>query len=40
MAGLHAAGLRAITPERLPIGDGGISYGQAAIAARRMAASA
>ncbi len=37
MAGLHAAGLRAITPERLPIGDGGISYGQAAIAARRMA---
>ena len=40
MAGLHAAGLRAITPERLPIGDGGISYGQVAIAARRMAASA
>ncbi len=40
MAGLHAAGLRTITPERLPIGDGGISYGQAAIAARRMAASA
>jgi hydrogenase maturation protein HypF len=39
MAGLHAAGLRAITPERLPIGDGGISYGQAAIAARCMAAS-
>ncbi len=37
VAGLHAAGLRAITPERLPIGDGGISYGQAAIAARRMA---
>jgi hydrogenase maturation protein HypF len=37
MAGLHAAGLRAIAPERLPIGDGGISYGQAAIAARRMA---
>ncbi len=40
LAGLHAAGLRAITPERLPLGDGGISYGQAAIAARRMAAPA
>jgi len=38
MAGLHAAGLRAIAPERLPVGDGGISYGQAAVAARRMAA--
>jgi hydrogenase maturation protein HypF len=37
MAGLHAAGLRAITPERLPVGDGGISYGQAAVAARLMA---
>jgi hydrogenase maturation protein HypF len=37
LAGLHAVGLRAIVPESLPIGDGGISYGQAAIAARRMA---
>ncbi len=39
MAGLYAAGLRVITPEQLPVGDGGISYGQAAIAARRMAVS-
>jgi hydrogenase maturation protein HypF len=39
MAGLHATGLRAITPERLPVGDGGISYGQAAVAARLMASS-
>ena len=38
-AGLTAAGLRVLTPERLPAGDGGISYGQAAVAARRMAAS-
>jgi hydrogenase maturation protein HypF len=37
-AGLGARGLRVLTPERLPIGDGGISYGQAAVAARRMAA--
>jgi len=37
-AGLDARGLRALTPERLPIGDGGVSYGQAAVAARRMAA--
>jgi hydrogenase maturation protein HypF len=36
-AGLGGRGLRVLTPERLPIGDGGISYGQAAIAARRMA---
>jgi hydrogenase maturation protein HypF len=28
-----AAGLRVLTPERLPSGDGGISYGQAAVAA-------
>jgi len=36
-AGLDERGLRVLTPERLPIGDGGISYGQAAVAARRMA---
>jgi hydrogenase maturation protein HypF len=35
-AGLDERGLRVLTPERLPIGDGGISYGQAAVAARRM----
>jgi hydrogenase maturation protein HypF len=37
-SGLGALGLRVLTPERLPIGDGGISYGQVAVAARRMAA--
>ena len=37
--GLKAAGLRALVPERLPLGDGGISYGQAAVAARRIAGS-
>jgi hydrogenase maturation protein HypF len=37
--GLAAAGLRALVPELLPIGDGGISYGQAAVAARRIASS-
>ncbi len=37
--GLGAAGLRVITPERLPVGDGGISFGQAAIAARRTVSS-
>ena len=36
--GLAHAGLRVVTPERLPINDGGISYGQAAVAAHRMAA--
>jgi hydrogenase maturation protein HypF len=35
--GLDAAGLRVLIPERLPIGDGGISYGQAAVAAARLA---
>ncbi len=39
MAGLDASGLRVLVPERLPVGDGGISYGQAAIAARRLAMS-
>lgn len=33
---LEQAGLRVLVPERLPPGDGGISFGQAAIAAARM----
>jgi hydrogenase maturation protein HypF len=40
MTGLQAAGLRVIAPRQVPIGDGGISFGQAAVAARRLAASA
>jgi len=34
-AGLRARGLRVLIPERLPCNDGGISYGQAAVAAAR-----
>ncbi len=39
-AGLHRAGLRVLIPERLPPNDGGISYGQAAVAAARSRADA
>jgi hydrogenase maturation protein HypF len=35
--GLETVGLRVLVPERLPPNDGGISYGQAAIAAARHA---
>ena len=34
---LEGAGLRVLAPERLPPNDGGISYGQAAVAAARLA---
>jgi hydrogenase maturation protein HypF len=35
--GLGTAGLRVLIPQLLPVGDGGISYGQAAVAAARLA---
>jgi len=35
-AGLERRGLRVLMPERLPANDGGISYGQAAVAARHL----
>ncbi len=36
--GLAAAGLRVLIPEKLPANDGGISYGQAAVAASLLSA--
>jgi hydrogenase maturation protein HypF len=36
--GLTAAGVNVLVPKKLPVNDGGISYGQAAIAATRMSA--
>ena len=35
---LADGGLRVLTPERLPPNDGGIAYGQLAVAAARLAA--
>jgi len=37
IAELQRLGLRTLVPEQLPLGDGGISYGQAAVAAARLA---
>ena len=36
--GLAAASLQVLIPEKLPVNDGGISYGQAAVAARLLSA--
>jgi hydrogenase maturation protein HypF len=38
LAGLQRIGLRVLIPEQLPAGDGGISFGQAAVAAARLSA--
>ena len=35
-AGLHSAGLRTLIPEKLPPNDGGIAYGQVAVASARL----
>lgn len=40
MRGLDRAGLRVLIPERMPIGDGGISFGQAVVAAQLSASGA
>jgi len=40
IAGLESVGLRVLVSERLPAGDGGISYGQAAVAAARLSRAA